>query len=252
MRASRVSFLQVAIIVATYTTIVACSNSTETRYPAKVTPQGKLVMNAYPHPKKWALPTNHGVEFAKSENKEACFVCHNKNMTVAQETKDGPPRCQSCHEAFPHPENWTTDQTKPGFHNVLAKSYAGKCLNCHRNYVENMPTFGSNGGCKMCHSNMPYVVVGECKNKDGQCDVKVEAKWFYINNEAANSAKTEGAVAPASGVPSTQPPGVYNPPKADPSSTPTGSSTNSSLTGSDEKTFDLDKFFKNRGFGPKF
>lgn len=105
----------------------------------------------YPHPKKWAVPENHGKTYEALTDKSACLTCHASN------NKDGafPPKCQGCHQAFPFQhtdENWFGDPALPGHHNTLAKQYAGKCLICHREYKDNMPNFGESGGCITCHT----------------------------------------------------------------------------------------------------
>lgn len=104
----------------------------------------------YPHMKKWAVPSNHGVAYTQAQDKNECLVCHDP----AGPKEAAPPKCQGCHEAFPHlGDNWFGDATQPGHHSAFAKKYSGHCTDCHRNYTDNMPSFGESGGCKMCHTD---------------------------------------------------------------------------------------------------
>lgn len=93
---------------------------------------------SYPHPQAWAVPTAHGVLAAKDS--KDCMNCHDP-----AKKKSITPTCQTCHEAYPHPKNFS------GTHKNLASKYSGKCLVCHRDYKENMPTLGADGGCIACH-----------------------------------------------------------------------------------------------------
>jgi hypothetical protein len=167
-----------------------CTKSRQTNYPPKANSQREIsqdgtgdtrkILNYYPHPKNWALPTNHGVEFAKMKKQETCFVCHKSDRPEGQAMDGSPPKCQACHIAYPHPDNWNGDSDKPEFHGIMGKTSEGNCLACHRNYVDNSPSFDSMGGCKMCHSDMSEVMANECKSKE--CDVKLQVKWFYVND----------------------------------------------------------------------
>lgn len=110
----------------------------------------------FPHDKKWAVPSNHGKAFVKTTDKSTCLSCHDSNR------KDGyPPKCESCHEAFPQAHkstNWKEDPSQPGHHKPFAKRSEGKCLACHTDYKANTPTIGEYGGCLMCHSGMKLEV----------------------------------------------------------------------------------------------
>ncbi|MCK6599996.1 MAG: hypothetical protein L6Q37_16645 [Bdellovibrionaceae bacterium] len=99
----------------------------------------------YPHPIKWAVPDQHGKAFVELKDKKQCLNCHDSHKTPSFATK-----CDTCHKAFPHEENFEKGKK----HKTLALSYDGKCLNCHQDYKNNMPNFQdpSEGvGCFNCH-----------------------------------------------------------------------------------------------------
>lgn len=95
----------------------------------------------FPHPKGWAVPDQHGKAFAAIADKSSCLACHNPANTSNFATS-----CNTCHSAFPHGKGFVM-----GGHAALARTYAGKCLSCHRDYKENMPKMGADGGCLSCH-----------------------------------------------------------------------------------------------------
>jgi hypothetical protein len=113
----------------------------------------------YPHPKKWAVPTNHGVTYAAAADKETCFKCHEGaqpegGLFAVKAPETNAPKCEGCHAAYPLPHKnaeWAGDSDIVGHHKIIAKTPGGKCLICHRDYTQNMPGFGEAGGCKMCH-----------------------------------------------------------------------------------------------------
>lgn len=92
--------------------------------------------NGYPHPKGWTTPSVHGKAFVEAKDKAACFNCHDSKKLEKTATD-----CTTCHVGFPHMKG----------HKTLAMTYDGKCTACHRNLTENMPKYGSQGGCTSCH-----------------------------------------------------------------------------------------------------
>lgn len=98
----------------------------------------------YPHGPSWALPTNHGVAFARDKNRVGCLECHDDNPESA------PPSCSSCHVKVPH-----SDDFKNGGHAPIARTYQGKCTSCHSDLkTKYFPTY-SGTGCYTCHDAGP-------------------------------------------------------------------------------------------------
>jgi hypothetical protein len=98
--------------------------------------------HTYPHPPGWALPGLHGTNFLASKDaKKDCLGCHFRGESVKDRS------CKNCHQAYPHdfPED---EGFKSGNHNVIAKTYAGKCLICHTDFKKHM----GGTGCTECHS----------------------------------------------------------------------------------------------------
>ena len=106
----------------------------------------------YPHPTKWALPENHGKAYLASiprtgedeKKPSSCLICHNEKSHLKEHNPDEFVSCSSCHTSIPHTEDF-----KYGEHNVLARTYEGKCTKCHTDLARLLPNMES--GCKDCH-----------------------------------------------------------------------------------------------------
>ena len=123
----------------------------------------------FPHPKGWAVPTQHGKAFVAMVDKSECLGCHNLENANSVATN-----CTICHKAFPHKAGFTMGGAD---HAELARSYAGKCLACHRDYKENMPKMGADGGCLNCH------------------DKKIEIHWLADDPSKPTSFMTSSICA---------------------------------------------------------
>lgn len=108
------------------------------------------------HDEGWAKPQVHGKAFASlpEAGRKDCMKCHAtpaKDPANAKQT----PACVDCHTAYPHDYPVNEEfRSGEGSHATQAKSYPGKCTTCHRNYVDNMPIYGADGGCISCHTGV--------------------------------------------------------------------------------------------------
>jgi hypothetical protein len=111
--------------------------------------------HSYPHPKKWAVPENHGKTFAATameDRQTKCLTCH--DTTKAE---GNAPKCQGCHDAYPtlHTDNWKSADSEAADHHAKYKGLnSGSCLNCHKDYTANMPNFSD---CTICHPGGPVL-----------------------------------------------------------------------------------------------
>ncbi len=95
---------------------------------------------------QWAAPENHGKTFVATKDKKQCLNCHDQNKNPSLAT-----RCDTCHKAFPHDKSFVVGGK---VHQKLGATYEGKCLNCHKDYKENMPNYQDPDeglGCFGCH-----------------------------------------------------------------------------------------------------
>lgn len=100
----------------------------------------------FPHPLQWASPSQHGKAYEELKDKSQCLKCHDQKKDPALATQ-----CVECHKSFPHDDNFKLGNK---LHKILASSYDGKCLLCHRDYKENMPNSQDPDegiGCYSCH-----------------------------------------------------------------------------------------------------
>ena len=85
----------------------------------------------YPHTSQWALPANHGGEYIKEKNTNklvSCLDCHDRGNNTSRNTEVYTDvTCDSCHVNIPH-----STKFKLGWHNKVARTYKGKCTNCHK------------------------------------------------------------------------------------------------------------------------
>ncbi|MBI2026569.1 MAG: cytochrome c3 family protein, partial [Deltaproteobacteria bacterium] len=79
---------------------------------SKVSCQGCHEEFNYPHPKKWALRSNHGSDYLKTKNDEdktfqgekhsICLKCHEDSGAFAKKYPDQFVSCATCHPKIPH------------------------------------------------------------------------------------------------------------------------------------------------------
>ncbi|OGQ17254.1 MAG: hypothetical protein A3B70_06710 [Deltaproteobacteria bacterium RIFCSPHIGHO2_02_FULL_40_11] len=112
--------------------------------------------HSYPHPKKWAFQDNHGGAYvntldpkvAEEKQKSSCLHCHGEDSLFKQKFEEKYPgtfvSCGTCHTPIPHSEDFTY-----GDHDVLARTYAGKCTLCHTGLKRLLPSLDN--GCYDCH-----------------------------------------------------------------------------------------------------
>ncbi len=102
----------------------------------------------YPHPKSWALAKNHGQSYVQEEKKKvvkiSCLDCHKKDGEFAKKYGASKlPSCDACHVDIPHEKYF-----RLGWHNKVARTYAGKCERCHEGGKRLMRP---GWGCVDCH-----------------------------------------------------------------------------------------------------
>ena len=114
----------------------------------------------YPHPHKWALPDNHGQAYLASipptgeseKHPSSCLEGHGENSHLKAASPEEFVSCSSCHTSIPHTEDF-----KGGDHGVLARTYAGKCTQCHTDLTKHFPN--GDVGCKDCHDDADTIPI---------------------------------------------------------------------------------------------
>ena len=97
----------------------------------------------YPHPLKWSFPKNHGETYAQKQ--KACLICHTLKSAFHIRHPQKFVSCGQCHTQIPH-----TADFQEGDHADLAKTYEGKCTQCHTDLRKYLPN-QEGEGCRGCH-----------------------------------------------------------------------------------------------------
>ncbi len=115
----------------------------------------------YPHDR--SIIGNHSVLYA-GDSENSCTNCHESEVNSSISGQSGvPPKCNACHETWPHLAGWLDDSSLE-FHGVASlRSGNNACLNCHENTLETSTTSTASrlvtenkGKCVSCHENYPH------------------------------------------------------------------------------------------------
>ncbi len=127
-----------------------------------------LECHNYPHPKGWSKGQGHGQAYVKESNSENikinCKFCHSKDSKFSKENSIEDLDCGACHVSVPHSETF-----KIGRHAKYARSYQGKCYNCHtdgKKYMKGEILGKKIESCFDCHGpNLELKAEWKKKNK---------------------------------------------------------------------------------------
>lgn len=136
----------------------------------------------FPHPPGWAHPGQHGKYYGEvlpPNEKSQCKACHEAP------DKESIPSCASCHVKIPHDPAF-----KMGKHKTIAKSYEGKCTQCHIGFKK---YFSPNRSCFLCHGQRHVITWERNINRCLESDVAIkclEEATTQFNEEVVKSCMT--------------------------------------------------------------